>query len=33
MAKKYNRDNCDSTLRATVTDQWGFSVLRKESRQ
>lgn len=23
MAKKYNRNNCDSRLRATVTDQLG----------
>ena len=26
MAKKYNRCNCDSTLRATVTDQLGKTV-------
>lgn len=26
MAKKYNRSNCDSTLRATVTDQLGRTV-------
>lgn len=27
MAKKYNRSNCDSTLRATITDQLGRTVL------
>lgn len=26
MAKKYNRCNCDSTLRATITDQLGRRV-------
>lgn len=26
MAKKYNRNNCDSTLRATVTDTLGRTV-------
>jgi hypothetical protein len=26
MAKKYNRNNCDSRLRATVTDQLGRTV-------
>ena len=26
MAKKYNRNNCDSTLRATVTDALGRTV-------
>ena len=26
MAKEYNRSNCDSTLRATVTDQLGRTV-------
>lgn len=26
MAKKYNRSNCDSTLRATITDQLGRTV-------
>ena len=26
MAKKYNRCNCDSTLRATVIDQFGRTV-------
>jgi hypothetical protein len=26
MAKEYNRNNCNSTLRATVTDQLGRTV-------
>lgn len=26
MAKKFKRENCDSTLRATVTDQLGRTV-------
>ena len=26
MTKKYKRENCDSTLRATVTDQLGRTV-------
>lgn len=26
MANKYNRSNCDSTLRATITDQLGRTV-------
>lgn len=26
MSKKYNRDNCDSRLRAVITDKWGRTV-------
>lgn len=26
MSKKFNRKNCDSRLRATITDKWGRTV-------